>query len=70
MTEELKELICDYGGGREKKSEKSQLFYDLANQVLWELKDKAYIDVEEFSEYLKEIAKRRSEVNVFGKVIQ
>lgn len=70
MTEELKDLVADYGGGREKKSEKSQLFYDLTNQVLWELKDKAYIDVEEFSEYLKEIAKRRSEVNVFGKVIQ
>ena len=70
MTDELKELIYDYGGGREKKSEKSQLFYDLTNEVLNELDDKAYIYVEEFSEYLKEIAKRRSVVNSFGKIMQ
>ena len=70
MTDELKELIYDYGGGREKKSEKSQLFYDLTNEVLNELDDKSYIYVEEFSEYLKEIAKRRSVVNSFGKIMQ
>ncbi|WP_445908807.1 hypothetical protein [Yeosuana sp.] len=70
MTNELKELISDYGGGRQKNSEKSQLFYELTNEVLSEFNDNAYILVEEFSEYLKEIAKRRSVVNSFGKIMQ
>lgn len=67
MTDELKNLIADFGGGREKQTEKSQLFYNLANHVLWKLNDKPYSITEEFSEYLKEIAKKISVVNMIGR---
>ena len=67
MTKELNELINDFGGGRQKQTEKSQIFYDLANQVLRKLNSKPYTEVEQFSDYLKEIAKRVSVVNVIGK---
>lgn len=69
MNNELKKLIADFGGGREKQTEKSQLFYDLASDVLWKLNDKPYSIVEEFSKYLKEIAKKISVVNTMGKEI-
>ena len=67
MTDNLKDLIDDFGGGREKQTEKSQLFYELANEVLWGLKDKAYMDIEDFTEYLKAVAKRISVINVMGR---
>jgi esterase/lipase len=67
MTTELENLINDFGGGREKQTKKSQLFYNLASEVLWKLNSKPYTEVEQFSEYLKEIAKRISCVNVMGK---
>jgi hypothetical protein len=67
MNKELKDLINDFGGGRKKQTEKSQLFYYLASEVLDKLNNKTYFEVEQFSEYLKEIAKRMSCVNVMGK---
>lgn len=69
MNNELKKLIADFGGGREKQTEKSQLFYDLASDVLWKLNDKPYSTVGEFSKYLKEIAKKISVVNIMGREI-
>jgi len=67
MTEELHKLLEDFGGGRQKQTEKSQLFYDLASGVLLELNGKPYSVVEQFSNYLKEVAKRVSSVNIIGK---
>ena len=67
MTDELKDLADDFGGGREKQTEKSQLFYDLANEVLWKLNDKPYSITEEFTEYLKAVAKKISVVNIMGR---
>ena len=69
MTDELKNLIADFGGGREKQNEKSQLFYDLASDILWKLNDKPYSTVREFSKYLREIAKKISIVNTMGREI-
>ena len=67
MTKELKELVNDFGGGREKQNEKSQLFYNIATEVLWKINGKSYAEVEQFTEYLKEVAKRISSVNILGK---
>lgn len=67
MTEELQNLINDFGGGRKKQTEKSQIYYDLASEILWKLNDKPYTEIEQFTEYLKEIAKRISVVNILGK---
>jgi hypothetical protein len=67
MTEELNKLVEDFGGGRQKQTKKSQLFYDLASEVLLKLNSKPYTEVEQFSNYLKEIAKRVSSVNIIGK---
>lgn len=33
MTTELKKLVDDYGGGRQKSNDTSKKFYDLANKV-------------------------------------
>ena len=54
MKKELQNLIDDFGGGRKKESEKSQLFYNIATEVLWKLNEKPYSDVEQFTKYLKE----------------
>lgn len=67
MTDELNKLVNDFGGGRQKQTEKSQLFYDLANEVFWKLNGKPHFEVEQFSEYLKEVSKRVSSVNIVGK---
>lgn len=67
MTENLNDLIADFGGGRKKQSEKSQLYYDLARNVLSTLEQKSYLEVENFTEYLIEVAKRVSVVNVTGR---
>lgn len=67
MTTELETLVNDFGGGREKQTKKSQLFYDLASEVLWKLNGKPHFEVEQFSNYLKEISKRVSCVNILGK---
>ena len=67
MKKELQNLIDDFGGGRKKESEKSQLFYDIANEVLWKLNERPYSDVEQFTKYLKEVTKKISSVNILGK---
>ena len=67
MHKELETLLNDFGGGRQKQTEKSQLFYDLANVVLNRLNQKPYIQIQLFTEYLKEIAKRNACVNILGK---
>ena len=67
MKKELQNLIDDFGGGRKKESEKSQLFYNIATEVLWKLNEKPYSDVEQFTKYLKEVAKKISSVNIIGK---
>ena len=67
MKKELQNLINDFGGGRKKESEKSQLFYDIANEVLWKLNERPYSDVEQFTKYLKEVTKKISSVNILGK---
>lgn len=67
MTEELKKLVDDFGTGRKKQTEKSQIFYDLANEVLFKLNQQPYIQIELFSSYLKEVAKRNACVNIIGR---
>jgi len=66
MTEELSNLISDFGGGRKKETEKSQRFYDLANIVLQKQHGESYKEIELFCEYLKEISKSLSSVNIVG----
>lgn len=69
MTEDLHNLVADFGGGRKKQSEKSQLYYNLARNVLSTLEYKSYSEVENFTEYLIEVAKRVSVVNVTGREV-
>lgn len=66
MDQELKSLISDYGGGRKKTTEKSQLFNDLAKEVLFNFNDKSYREVELFCEYLKEVSKSTSMYKHYG----
>lgn len=65
---ELKELVDDFFcGGRKKSNEESQELYDLAQHVLQKLNGKSYYRVELFSEYLKEVSKDLSRVDIVGK---
>jgi len=66
MTQELELLISDYGGGRKKSTEKSQLFNDIAQEVLFNFNNKSYKEVELFCEYLKEISKLTSIYKHYG----
>lgn len=67
MTEELKGLVNDFGGGRKKQSEKSQLYYDLTKNVLDKFHNKSYFEIEQFAEYLKEVTKRISTFSLTGR---
>ena len=67
MNTGLKILLDDFGGGRKKQTEESQIFYDLAHVVLTKLNNQSFLKIEEFTEYLKEIAKRNACVNIFGR---
>lgn len=69
MKKELEELVNDFGGGREKRTEKSQLFYDLTHSILHKLNGQPYIQVELFIDYLKEVTKRNACVNIFGREV-
>ncbi len=63
----LEELIYDFYGGRKKANEESQEFYDLAQHILQKLQGKPYSKIELFTEYLKEISKDLSCINIFGR---
>ena len=67
MTVELNQLVNDFGGGREKQTKKSQLYYDTASEVLWKFNSKPYSEIEQFTEYLKEISKSLSNLNILGR---
>ena len=66
MNQELESLMSDYGGGRKKATEKSQLFNDLAKEVLFNFNDKSYREIELFCEYLKQVSKLTSVYKHYG----
>lgn len=66
MKNKLKHLVDDYGGGREKTNETSQMFYDTVKPILRAFNDRPYLEIELFAKYLKEVAKRTCGQRYYG----
>ena len=66
MTEKLKELVADFGGGRKKMNDESQLYYNTAKDVITKFWGLSAYDIEIFAEYLKLVTKKSALVMAHG----